>query len=677
VTSGQYDGTISLVDASNPASPVLLSVLRTDSTGLGQLHNPGSIARSGNCLAVAAGGGADSEIALYDAQNPAQPLLQGSIRNTRSGCYNLNGRLGLAFHTTNLLVTASESASFSIIHPATNQVSLASAGWVGIGTTRPAAALQVVGDLMVTDGNDIELRARHVNLGNYTIASGENSTAMGYSTTASGPYSTAMGYRTTASGIYSTAMGNYTTASDYSSTAMGNYTTASGIYSTAMGNYTTASSASSTAMGDHATASGYNSTAMGSGTTASGYNSTTMGVGTRASGDSSTAMGSGTTASANSSTAMGFYTTASGYSSTAMGYQTTATNYAFAAGYRSKAIHDGSFVWADPTEADFSSSGFNQFLIRASGGVGINTTNTGGAALTVNGAAVAGSFAGAGGGLTGLNASQLTSGTLPDARLSASVAIRGGGNAFSGTQTIMPGTLGIGTTSPQTPLHVYSANSLTTLRLQSAAAPGAGRIEFMSDPQGSASEWRPAYIQSTDNGGFMGGLAFVVNGAGFDNRLGQVETMRVVNGRVGIGTTTPSTPLHVVGTVTATTFSPTSDRHAKENFAPVSPAEVLAKVAALPISRWNFKGEAAAAHVGPMAQDFKAAFGLGTDDKHIATVDADGVALAAIQGLNQKVETGKRRAELEMAELKAENAELRQELAAIKAILVKLGQVKE
>ena len=43
-------------------------------------------------------------------------------------------------------------------------------------------------------------------------------------------------------------------------------------------------------------------------------------------------------------------------------------------------------------------------------------------------------------------------------------------------------------------------------------------------------------------------------------------------------------------------------------------------------------------HVGPMAQDFHAAFGLGGDDKHINTVDADGVALAAIQGLHQIVQ---------------------------------------
>jgi hypothetical protein len=92
------------------------------------------------------------------------------------------------------------------------------------------------------------------------------------------------------------------------------------------------------------------------------------------------------------------------------------------------------------------------------------------------------------------------------------------------------------------------------------------------------------------------------------------------------------------GTVTATTFNPPSDRHAKENFAHINPAEVLEKVAALPICRWNFKQDPNVEHVGPMAQDFHAAFGLGADDKHIATVDADGVALAAIQGLNEKLE---------------------------------------
>ena len=82
-----------------------------------------------------------------------------------------------------------------------------------------------------------------------------------------------------------------------------------------------------------------------------------------------------------------------------------------------------------------------------------------------------------------------------------------------------------------------------------------------------------------------------------------------------------------------------SDRNAKENFAPVDGSEVLEKVMALPVQTWNYKTEGdAIRHLGPVAQDFHAAFGLGNDDKHLAALDSTGVALAAIQGLNRKLE---------------------------------------
>ena len=51
----------------------------------------------------------------------------------------------------------------------------------------------------------------------------------------------------------------------------------------------------------------------------------------------------------------------------------------------------------------------------------------------------------------------------------------------------------------------------------------------------------------------------------------------------------------------------------------------MEKVVALPLSSWNYKADTATRHVGPMAQDFYAAFNVGPDDKHIATVDADGL----------------------------------------------------
>jgi hypothetical protein len=90
-------------------------------------------------------------------------------------------------------------------------------------------------------------------------------------------------------------------------------------------------------------------------------------------------------------------------------------------------------------------------------------------------------------------------------------------------------------------------------------------------------------------------------------------------------------------TVNAMAFNNTSDRNLKEKFTPVSSSEILERVANLPISSWNFKTDGQIRHIGPMAQDFYTAFKVGTDDRHIATVDEGGVALAAIQGLNEKL----------------------------------------
>jgi WD40 repeat protein len=77
-----------------------------------------------------------------------------------------------------------------------------------------------------------------------------------------------------------------------------------------------------------------------------------------------------------------------------------------------------------------------------------------------------------------------------------------------------------------------------------------------------------------------------------------------------------------------------SDRAVKEAFETTDPLTILQRLTELPIETWNYKWDAAAVrHIGPMAQDFAAAFAVGEDDKHICTVDAQGVAFAAIQGL--------------------------------------------
>jgi hypothetical protein len=105
--------------------------------------------------------------------------------------------------------------------------------------------------------------------------------------------------------------------------------------------------------------------------------------------------------------------------------------------------------------------------------------------------------------------------------------------------------------------------------------------------------------------------------------------------RIGSG----QSATYLMGNVYGNSFNSTSDRNAKENFVAVNPQKVLDKVAALPITEWNYKTDSPdVQHIGPMAQDFQAAFGLnGKDDKHISVLDESGMALAAIQGLNQKL----------------------------------------
>jgi Chaperone of endosialidase len=84
---------------------------------------------------------------------------------------------------------------------------------------------------------------------------------------------------------------------------------------------------------------------------------------------------------------------------------------------------------------------------------------------------------------------------------------------------------------------------------------------------------------------------------------------------------------------------PKSDRNMKQDFASVDRDTILEKLAELPISSWTYKTEGTEhRHIGPMAQDFMAMFQVGSSDRTILQVDADGVALSAIQALYQRVQ---------------------------------------
>jgi trimeric autotransporter adhesin len=111
-------------------------------------------------------------------------------------------------------------------------------------------------------------------------------------------------------------------------------------------------------------------------------------------------------------------------------------------------------------------------------------------------------------------------------------------------------------------------------------------------------------------------------------------------------------------------WSSFSDRNGKENVVPVAPKQILEKLAAVPIATWNYKSQdKSIQHMGPMAQDLYAAFGVGEDDRHISTVDADGVALGAIQGLNEIVK-----------EQAAEIRDLKKTVTDLQDLVSRLGQ---
>jgi len=101
------------------------------------------------------------------------------------------------------------------------------------------------------------------------------------------------------------------------------------------------------------------------------------------------------------------------------------------------------------------------------------------------------------------------------------------------------------------------------------------------------------------------------------------------------------------------TWTNSSDREKKENFKSVDGGEILELLEQLEITEWNYKSDDDdIRHVGPVAQDFHALFGVGGDDKSISTVDPSGIALAAIKELHKKTKR--------VDELESEVAELRE-----------------
>lgn len=391
------------------------------------------------------------------------------------------------------------------------------------------------------------------------------------------------------------------------------------------------------ALGFLSTATGDYSAAVGWGTEAQNYSATSLGIGAFTNGDSSLAIGHNAWAAALESTGMGMEAFAGGRSSIAIG---SAANAARDADY---AISVGAFSDATDNEAI---------------ALGRLAQATDRAAVAVGGAAMAG----------GANATAL--GRHATAAAENAVALGYAAYAPEPNTLVIGATLdvepehpvvgppvnvAIGTTSPQAPLHVYRHDGSAQVLVEETSPEVAPRTLFtLANPGNTKFE-----IMNTDA---MESWAFTNSGVDFRMSLqgsGQVEFRVDNNGNAYVANN-----MELGGTLTEL-----SDRNQKHAIVPLVGETVLAKVAQLPVSEWSYKGEGAdQRHIGPMAQDFYAAFGLASGETRISARDMAGVNMAAIQALNDRVkhlDAALEDARAENAALVAANDDLAQRLALV------------
>ncbi|MBI5799858.1 MAG: tail fiber domain-containing protein [Verrucomicrobia bacterium] len=149
----------------------------------------------------------------------------------------------------------------------------------------------------------------------------------------------------------------------------------------------------------------------------------------------------------------------------------------------------------------------------------------------------------------------------------------------------------------------------------------------------------------------------------FDSSAANQFNVRAAGGARIFSTSSGASGAGVTLAASGSSWQSVSDRNVKKDFAPVDGRDVLRRLESVPVQKWRYNWEAAdtTPHYGPMAQDFKAAFFPGRDDKSISTLEFDGVELAAIQGLHALVK-----------EKDAKIIALEQRLADIEARLGKL-----
>jgi len=378
------------------------------------------------------------------------------------------------------------------------------------------------------------------------------------------------GIPTKASGNYSYALGMSSQATANGAMAIGSNTTASGAYSVALGSYASASQNQSVAI--NGTASGEYSMSVGG--YASGYHSGAFGYYTKATGDYSVAIGSGFHGMSHTMppTFWHYPTIASGYRSISIGNSTDARGtYSTAMGYRTIAKAYNSFV--------------------------IGRYNT-------------------------------VTGDSLNWELTDPLFVIGNGTSFSDPHDAFvvnkDGTVTIRTDTADYSLIIRNTdNDSYTYGISSRVFGNGGTNHYGVSGYASGANNNYGVIGSASGSNSNYGVYGSASGSG--TNYGVYGYAPTASGYAG----------YFSGNVLVTgTISSSSDRNMKDNLTPVNGSEILQKIEKLPIFQWNYKAEdPLVKHIGPVAQDFHAIFGVGNDDKSISTIDPAGISLAGIQEL--------------------------------------------
>jgi hypothetical protein len=252
-----------------------------------------------------------------------------------------------------------------------------------------------------------------------------------------------------------------------------------------------------------------------------------------------------------------------------------------------------------------------------------------------------------------------------------------GGNALVISPTGAPGNVGIGTQFVGAPLHVFRNNGTAQILVQEVTPitqprnlfelVNNGPVGFNMFNTNTNQRWR--FAAQVD--GFRINIA--------DAGDAGPEMIVFADGAVQMGKNqTQQFFLDTSGNVTIQgTLNALSDVKAKANIEAVDGPALLARVATLPIATWSYKEESTR-HVGPMAQDFHAAFGLGVDDKHIAPGDVASVALVGVKELHRSVQALRKEVQVRDERIAAQDVKLAErevELAALKQRLTALEKM--